>query len=58
MHEDPVVVHDDSGGFGSGVLVALLILIVVVAMLLLFNFGPSVFNVNVRVTTWVPPLLL
>ena len=51
VREEPVAtepVHEHDGGFGSGVLLALLILIAIVAVLLLFNFGPSVFNVNVR----------
>ena len=56
VREEPVardepVVHERDGGFGSGVLLALLILIAIVAVLLLFNFGPSVFNVNVRTNT-------
>ena len=48
VHDEPVVVHEHDGGFGSGVLLALLILVVVVAVLLLFNFGPTVFRVNVN----------
>ena len=54
IREQPVAtepVHEHDGGFGSGVLLALLILIAIVAVLLLFNFGPSVFNVNVRTNT-------
>ena len=47
VHDEPVI-HEHDGGFGSGVLLALLILVVIVAVLLLFNFGPTVFRVNVN----------
>jgi hypothetical protein len=61
VREEPVArepVHEHDGGFGSGVLLALLILIAIVAVLLLFNFGPSVFNVNVRTRSFLDILEL
>lgn len=57
QHEAPAH-HDGGAGFSSGVLIALLVLVVVVAVLLLFNFGPTVFNVNVRQVSWLEAALL
>jgi hypothetical protein len=54
QHEAPA--HHDGTGFSSGVMIALVVLVLVVAVLLLFNFGPAVFNVNVRQTSWLEAL--